>query len=123
MTTRLCFSANKEEAVDNELEKGAEKELLEREDAEMVGRAAFCLSLKVLEGLLDANRPSCCVCRRSRKTVIMRKEKRRRKKKKRWMWRRVQRIQTPSQMKKVWMNVCRSPAVAGVFPQGELFVH
>lgn len=36
-----CFSATKEEALDNELEKGAEKELLEREDAEMVGITAF----------------------------------------------------------------------------------
>lgn len=43
----LCFSANKEEALDNELEKGAEKELLEREDAEMVGITAFCLNVKV----------------------------------------------------------------------------
>lgn len=46
---RPCFSANKEEALDNELEKGAEKELLEREDAEMVGTTVFCL--KVVEGL------------------------------------------------------------------------
>lgn len=46
-----CFSANKEEALDSELEKGAEKEPLEREDAEMVGITAFCLKVKVAEGL------------------------------------------------------------------------
>lgn len=53
----------------------------------------------------------------------MRKEKRRRKKRKRWMWRRVQMILTPSRMKKVWTDVCGSPAVAGLLPQGALFDH
>lgn len=41
LTPCHCFSVNKDEVLDNELEKSAEKELLEREDAEMVGFAAF----------------------------------------------------------------------------------
>lgn len=41
MSTCYCFSVNKDEVLDNELEKGAEKELLERDDAEMVGITAF----------------------------------------------------------------------------------
>lgn len=42
LTTCYCFSVNKDEVLDNE--KGTEKELLERDDAEMVGLTAFdCL--------------------------------------------------------------------------------